>query len=59
MEHYHIQWANSNLDWQAFRTEEEAKKDAEQLKRLNEEYSIVRRDGECPRCREIKSKVKG
>jgi hypothetical protein len=58
VQHYYIQWAHGKVDWQAFGSEEEAEKEAERLKRPSERYSIVRRDGECRRCMEIKSKVK-
>lgn len=50
MNHYHIRWANSNIDWQAFETKDEAVVEAEYLKRLNENYSIEERGGNCERC---------
>ena len=50
MNHYHIRWANSTVDWQAFRTKDEAVAEAERLKRLDENYNIEERDGNCERC---------
>jgi GAF domain-containing protein len=50
MPHYHIRWSNSKLDWEAFRTTEEAQAQAEQLVRLGESYVIEQVDGDCPRC---------
>lgn len=57
MNHYHIQWKDSKLDWQAFKTQEEAEREAERLKRPGEMYSVVELDGDCPRCLEIQRKV--
>lgn len=59
MRHYHIQWKDSKLDWQAFQTEEEAETEAERLKRPGEKYAVVQRDGHCPRCAEIQRKAEG
>jgi hypothetical protein len=50
MNHYHIRWANSTVDWQAFRTKDEAVTEAERLKRLDENYDIEERDDNCERC---------
>jgi GAF domain-containing protein len=50
MPHYHIRWSNSKLDWEAFRTSEEAQAQAEQLLRLGESYVIEQVDGDCPQC---------
>ena len=50
MSHYHIRWANSTVDWQAFRTKDEAVAEAERLKRLDENYNIEERDDSCERC---------
>ena len=50
MNHYHIRWADSKIDWQAFQTEDEAVAEAERLKRLDESYNIEERDGNCERC---------
>jgi hypothetical protein len=53
MNHYHIRWANSTIDWQAFRTKDEAVAEAERLKRLDENYDIEERDGNCEKCLEL------
>ena len=53
MEHYHIRWASSNVDWEAFRTKEEANTQAEQLKRPGEGYVIEHADGDCQRCKNL------
>lgn len=53
MLHYHIRWSNSNLDWEAYPTSEEAQGQAEQLVRLGESYVIEQFDGECQRCRNL------
>jgi hypothetical protein len=50
MTHYHIRWADSKIDWQAFRTKDEAVAEAERLKRLEEDYNIEECDGNCERC---------
>jgi hypothetical protein len=48
--HYHIRWANAKVDWQAFRTKDEAVAEAERLKRLDENYNIEEHDGNCEIC---------
>jgi predicted metal-binding protein len=53
MNHYHIRWGDSKLDWEAFQTEEEAKASAEQLKRPGETYAIEQRDGDCQPCAKL------
>jgi hypothetical protein len=42
------------LDWEAFRTQEEAETSAKQLMRPHESYNIEQFDGDCPRCGEIR-----
>jgi hypothetical protein len=54
MNHYHIRWTNSELDWEAFPTREEAKTEAERLKRMDESYTIEELNGDCQRCNNIK-----
>ena len=56
--HYHIRWSDSSLDWKPFPTKEEATILAGQIKKLNESFTIVERDGECERCKMFKSKFK-
>ena len=51
--HYHICWSDSSLDWKASPTKEESTKLAEQIKRPNESYMIVARDGRCERGNEL------
>lgn len=53
MLHYHIRWANSKLDWEAFQSEEEAKALAELLKHPHENYVIEVLDGDCQRCNRL------
>jgi hypothetical protein len=53
MNHYHIRWANSKIDWQAFQTRDEAVAEAERLKRVNESYDIEERDDNCERCQKL------
>jgi hypothetical protein len=53
MGHYHIRWANSKLDWEAFQTEEEAKALAEFIKRPGEHYTIEQLDGDCQSCERL------
>jgi hypothetical protein len=52
--HYHIRWADSKLDWEAFVTEDEARAQAERLKRPGESYVIEQTDGDCQRCRKLR-----
>ena len=53
MTHYHIHWADSKIDWQAFPTKDEAVFDAERLKRVDENYSIEEHDGNCETCQRL------
>jgi hypothetical protein len=50
MNHFHIRWSDSKLDWEAFRTQHEAETSARQLVRPYENYTIEQFDGDCPRC---------
>ncbi len=52
MTHYHIRWVSfgTKLDWEAFRTREEAHSRADQLVQSNETFTIEQFDGNCPRC---------
>jgi hypothetical protein len=61
MNHYHIRWirwADSKIDWQAFQTKAEAVAVAERLKRLDEDFNIEERDGNCERCLWLNSKTR-
>ncbi len=53
MTHYHIRWADSKIDWQAFPTKDEAVVEAERLKRVDENYSIEEHAGNCERCQRL------
>lgn len=56
--HYHIRWSSdSSLDWKPFRTEQEAARVAERVKKPSEHYITVKRDDECERCKEFKLKA--
>ena len=57
MTHYHIRWADSKIDWQAFPTKDEAVLEADRLKRVDENYSIEERDGNCERCQRLNARV--
>ena len=55
MKHFHIRWSNPPVEiinWESFSTQEEAQAAANELKRPNENYTIVQFDGYCPRCSE-------
>ena len=51
--HYHIRWADSHLDWQAFASPAEANASAEKLARTGEAFTVERFDGNCSRCAEL------
>lgn len=42
---------------ETFRTEQEAARVAEQIKKANESYVTVERDDECERCKEFRLKA--
>lgn len=48
--HYHIRWSDSKLDWEAFKTEEEAEERARELAFPDEGFAVERFNGDCPRC---------
>ena len=48
--HYHIRWSNRSLDWQAFKTPEDAQIRAEELRIIGEAYAIERFEPPCNRC---------
>ena len=56
--HYHIRWSDSTLDWKPFPTKEEAAVLAERINKRNESFTVVERDGECERCKMVKSNSK-
>ena len=50
--HFHIRWSGvERIDWESFRTREEAASRAKQHARPDEEYAIEELDGTCWRCR--------
>jgi hypothetical protein len=57
MNHFHIRWSNSTLDWEGFGIEE-ARVEAERLKRRHESYTIEERAGECQLCKNFIRQVK-
>jgi hypothetical protein len=60
LHHYHICWSDrATLDWERFRTHEDAAARAKQLAHPSESYTIEEYDRTCPRCRDamnLKSK---
>ena len=58
MTHYHIRWADSKIDWQAFLTKDKAVFEAERLKRVDENYSIEEHDGNCERCQRLNANTR-
>jgi hypothetical protein len=58
MNHFHIRWSNSTLDWEVFGTEEQARAEAERLKRQHESYTIEDIDGKCQLCEHSIRQVK-
>jgi hypothetical protein len=59
MTHYHIRFADSKIDWQAFKTKDEAAVEAEHLRRPNENYSIEECDGNCEGCLRLNTNSPG
>jgi hypothetical protein len=58
--HYHIHWTwNATLDWESFRTREEAEARAKQLVRPGEKYEIEESGAGCPRCRDTVKQCSG
>jgi hypothetical protein len=58
--HYHIRWSNSKLDWQGFRTREEAVQAARQLARPGESFTLEHVEDEtCMPCLKISKRVLG
>ena len=56
--HFHFRWPET-LDWESFKTREEASAMANELVRPSETYQIEMFDGQCPVCRNLKSAVVG
>jgi len=51
VDHYHIRWSDSKIDWQVFSASEEAQIEAEKLARPGETYRIERFGEDCPKCK--------
>ena len=53
LHHYHINWSDrATLDWERFRTHEDAAARAKQLAHPSETYTIEEYDRTCPRCQQ-------
>jgi len=53
--HFHIRWSGKDsLDWQRFRTREEAAERARELARPQETYAIEEYSSECAYCQHYK-----
>ena len=49
--HYHIRWSDSKVDWERFRTHEEAEQAAKQLAHPGETFTVQHVDDEtCTEC---------
>jgi hypothetical protein len=52
--HYHIRWSNTKLDWERFRTRQEAEQAARQLARPGETFALEQvHDATCVQCLKI------
>jgi hypothetical protein len=52
--HYHIRWSDSKLDWERFRTPQEAEQAARQLARPGETFTLEHADDNtCGQCLKI------
>ena len=59
MNHYHIRWSASKIDWEAFHNQEEAERQAKQLARSGEEFTVEQFDGDCPQCTDFLKRLSG
>lgn len=57
MMHYHIRWSDSQLDWEAFCTREEAETLALNLVRPHENYTIQEFDETCSECALLRGQI--
>lgn len=56
--HYHIRWSDKKLDWKPFSTSEKAEREARQLARPGETFTLERADdGTCMQCLKIRERV--
>jgi hypothetical protein len=51
--HFHIRWSAAGLDWEPFRTRDQAWASAKQLARPNETYVTQEYDETCPQCQNL------
>jgi hypothetical protein len=52
--HYHICWSDSKLDWERFRTRQEAEGAARELARPGETFTVNQHDDRtCMQCRKL------
>ena len=56
--HYHIHWSNSTFDWQAFRTLEGARIEAERLVVPGETFTIDQFDDNCAHCKATAARLR-
>src|SRR4029077_12302446 len=57
--HYHIRWSGLKLDWEVFKTSEEAEATASELACPDELYAIEPFGDDCPRCKETMRRATG
>ena len=50
MVHFHIRWSSATVDWDAFKSEQEAMAAAEHLALPGETYAVEQFDGDCAQC---------
>ena len=53
--HYHINWFSVGFDWEAFKSQERARKAASLLVRPNETFTVEQFHDNCPVCEKIES----
>jgi len=53
VQHFHIRWSGAKLDWEPFPTQEKAERQAKELVRPGETFTVEQFNGDCPRCLEI------
>jgi hypothetical protein len=58
--HYHIRWSDSKLDWERFRTREEAEQAARRLARPGESFTLEHVEDEtCMPCLKVSKRALG
>jgi hypothetical protein len=56
-QHFHINWFGLGLDWQTFRSHQDAEKAASFLVGPHEPFTVEQFDQSCPVCAQIKTNV--